>query len=100
MKPRRTVSKLLQDTYSRLCATEGGYITPTLYDVWKVTKSGEAVICEAFVSLEKAARSVSQTRRTTFCKLETEDPDSIPSLFRAAIALTEQRPALEQINHG
>jgi len=88
MKPRRTVSKLLQDTYSRLCATEGGYITPTLYDVWKVTKSGEAVICEAFVSLEKAARSVSQTRRTTFCRYRLDR--AAPSLGANQSWITQQ----------
>lgn len=93
--PRRTVSKLLADTYSRLCASEGGYITDCVYDAWEATRSGEAVICEAFVSLEKAAREITKTRRVTFCQVEDDTPESIPSLFRAAIAMTDSRQPLE-----
>ena len=93
--PRRSVSKLLADTYSRFCASEGGYITDCIYEVWESTRSGEAVICEAFVSLEKAAREITKTRRITFCQVEDDTPESIPSLFRAAIAMTESRRALE-----
>ena len=89
--PRRTVSKLLADTYSRLCASEGGFIHDCVYDAWKNTKSGESVICEAFVSLERAARHITNNRRMTFYTLETGDPDALPSLFRAAISLTEKR---------
>jgi len=94
-RPRRTVSKLLADSYSRLCASEDGHITGCIYDAWDAAKCGEAVICEAFVSLEKAAREITKTRRVTFCDVETNDPDSIPSLFRAAIAMTESRAPME-----
>lgn len=94
--PRRTASKLLADAYSRLCASEDGYIGECVFDTWKASSSGEGVICDAFVSLEKAARSVTKTRRMTFSKLEEEDPDSIPSLFSTAIALTERNTIMER----
>ena len=95
--PRRTVSKLLADTYSRLCASEGGFIQDCIFDAWKNTKSAEAVICEAFVSLERAARRITGNRRMTFHTIETADRSFLPSLFRAAISQSEKRGPKPQI---
>jgi len=89
--PRRSVSKLLMDAYSRLCASEDGFITDCIYDAWEATNCGEAVIAEAFVSLEKAAPQITNTRRISAFDVETNQPDSIPALFRAAVSMTERR---------
>lgn len=89
-RPERTVSKLLAETY-RLFCEQDGTIHDALYDVWEASRSGEPVICEAFVALEQASRVVSDDRRMTYVRLEDTEPELIKTMFAQAITITESK---------
>ena len=85
---KRTVSRLLYETYSTL---GDSFIQDCLLVVWERQGNGEAVAAEAFVALECAARDVTQNKRITFAKLEDTEPDLIKALFKRAIEITESK---------
>ncbi len=87
---RRTVSKLLADTYRLYCA-QGGTIHDAIYDVWEAGTSGESVMAEAFASLEQAARDVSEDSWMDYCQLEDRHTKLVKPMFERAVTITESK---------
>ncbi|MCF6221812.1 MAG: hypothetical protein L3J65_11935 [Robiginitomaculum sp.] len=85
---KRTVSRLLFETYSTL---DNSFIQDCLLAVWERRGNGEAVAAEAFVALECSAPDVTHNKRMTFAKLEDRSPDLIKALFERAIEITESK---------